>query len=76
MSGKKGYLLRMRRREICCERLEVERICAECVKVEEMMDRGRTDRKSKVQNEGFESIRPVPQRRIIEKMNEYKSRRD
>lgn len=27
-------------------------------------------------NEGFESIRPVPQRRIIEKMNEYMSRRD
>ena len=66
----------MRRREICCERLEVERICAECLKVEEMMDRSRTDRKFKVQNEGFESIRPVPQRRIIEKMNEYMSRRD
>ena len=40
------------------------------------MDRSRTDRKFMVPNEGFESIRPVPQRRIIEKMNEYMSRRD
>ena len=40
------------------------------------MGRNLMDRNRMGLNESFDSIRPVPQKRIIEKMNEYMSRRD